>query len=256
MTREIEIIGCRAGAPADGIPASGYLLKVNGGTILIECGSGVVARLTNGNAGKEIDAIIVTHGHADHCLDLLALAYYRCFPTPLPSIPLYGPAELQETLNLLDRAFQIPTLPTLSKPLASAFLFTPVKAGESFTIAGLRIETLRAQHPIETLSLRFPDLGLVYTSDSAMSEALINFAHGARVLISEATYPIHNGQNLNEHGHMTGALAGELAKRADATQLILTHLSDFQDASRTLKEAMRVFSKHTMIAAPGMRIAL
>ena len=255
MKSELTILGCRAGAPARNIAAPGYLLSHGNQQILIDCGPGVVMGLTADAGHDSLSAIIISHEHADHCLDLLALAYYRRFPVLLPPVPLYGPPSLKRALDLLDKAFDIPTLPTLSRPLAAAFPFTPVVPGQGFTIGELRVDTLASQHPVETLCLRFPDLGVVYTADGALSDALVGFASGARLLLSEATYPTPDGHNLLEHGHMTAFQAGTLAREAQAETLILTHLSDYSQAALSCQEARRAFGGHTVLASPGLHLS-
>lgn len=256
MKSAITIFGCRAGAPAGNIPCPGYLLTHGHQKVLIDCGSGVVARLTADGRHDDLSAIIITHEHADHCLDLLALAYYRCFPAARPPIPLYGPPGLSRVLGLLEEAFGIPTLPTLSHPLAAAFPFTPVVPGQPFVVDGLRIETMPSRHPVETLCLRFPGLGVVYTADGALTDALVNLTRGARLLLSEATYTSEEGHNLQEHGHMTAFQAGALARQAEVETLVLTHLSEYEQAPLTLREAQRAFAGHTIVASPGLELAL
>lgn len=254
MKSGLTILGCRAGSPSRNVAAAGYLLSHNNKQVLIDCGPGVAMRLTADPGRENLSAIIVSHEHADHCLDLLALAYHRCFPVPLPPLPLYGPPPLKRVLDLLDEAFGIPTLATLSKPLAAAFSFCPITPGQQFAIGDLRVETLRAQHPVDTLCLRFPDLKVVYTADGALCDALIDFAGGAQLLLSEATYPTADGHNLQEHGHMTAFQAGGLAKEAGVRTLVLTHLSDLNQAAATFREARRAFSGQTVLASPGLHL--
>lgn len=256
MSARLTVIGCRAGAPAAGSAASGYLLQAGGRSILIDCGPGVVLQLAQDGLIDQLDAVLISHRHADHCADLLALAYYRRFPQPQAALPLFGPPDLQDILSGLDRLFGIASLPELATPLESAFAFTAVTPGSSFDVAGLSIDTLPMQHPVPTMAFRIPALGLVYTADGALSPPLIAFAQGSACLIAEATYLAADGNDLAEHGHMTAGQAGELAEAAAAEQLLLSHFADLAERSEAFRAAAAVFSGRILTARPGLQIAL
>jgi ribonuclease BN (tRNA processing enzyme) len=248
-----KIIGCRAGSPADGIPASGYIIKGPSGNVLIDCGPGVVLSLKK----DEIDhltGVVITHQHADHCLDLMALSYNLLFPIKKKKIPLYGPPSLLKTLDMLDKIFCIETLPTLKAPIFTAFEFIPLKPGDSFSVGAYAFDTFKMEHPVPTMAVRSRNYKLVYTSDGAYTDSLRDFCKGANHLIAEATYPYLEGNDLKKHGHMTARLCAELAAASGVKELIITHLSDFNDCSLTRDIAKRYFSGNIEIAYPGLEI--
>ena len=253
---ELLVIGCRAGSPGVESPASGYVLFAGEKTLLIDCGPGVVASLAARGLIEQLDVVIVTHAHADHCADLVALAYHRLFPVRMEPLPLYGPAALRVTLTALDQVFGIPTLPDLNAPLAAALPFTALSANAAEHVEGFRLETHRTVHPVETLALRFPAFGLTYTSDGALTDGLVRFAQGTSTLLAEATYLSDDvsdgGADLVTHGHMTAAQAGTLAQRSGAQTLILTHLTDFAQARAYREEALKRF-ENVQVAKPGLR---
>ena len=253
---ELLVIGCRAGSPGGDSPASGYTLFAEDKTLLIDCGPGVVASLARQNLIQQLDAVIVTHAHADHCADLVALAYHRLFPERMKPLPLYGPAGLRSTLDALDRVFGIPSLPELNAPLAAALPFTLLAADVSYEVEGVVLKTFRMVHPVETLALRFSDLGLTYTSDGALTGELCTFTECSHTLLAEATYLGGSGADLVSHGHMTAAQAGALAQDAGANRLVLTHLADYGHASLSLEEARGTFAGEVQVAAPGLRVLL
>ncbi len=256
MSNKLTIMGCRAGAPAQGIAASGYVLEVDGTTLLIDCGPGVVLELSRSNLIDRLDAVVITHRHADHCADLLALAYYCLFPTAQAPLPLFGPPDLWQVLDTLNGLFGIPTLPTLTTPLTTAFTWSPIVPGTSFAPLGITTETLPTQHPVPTMALRWPALGLVYTSDSALIDPLVVFATQAHTLIAEATYATPQGHDLSRHGHMAGVQAGMLAHTARVGRLGLTHLADYAVAEATAMAAATCYAGPVTVLRPGLVIEL
>ncbi len=253
---ELLVLGNRAGSPGPDGPASGYLVSHAGGRLLIDCGPGIATGLAVRGLIGAVDAIIVTHRHADHSLDLTALAYHRAFPERLAPIPLYAPTGFGAYVSELDRAFGIPTLDELRTPIGTQFPLTEVEPGTGFTTAGLKITTVRAAHPVPCLSLGLPELGLVYTADTALTDDLITLANGADLLLAEATYPTPEGRDFTAHGHMSGFEAGRLARKAGVERLVLTHLSDFADAEPTLANARTEFAGTSWVCAVGESIPL
>lgn len=256
MQGRLTVLGCRAGSPGQGSAASGYALSIGAQTILVDCGPGVVLELARREMLAALSAVIITHRHADHCADLVALAYHRLFPSRLAPLPLYGPPDIYRVLSGLDALFSIDSLADLARPLAASFAFHPREPGTSFTVAGLQVDTLRMQHPVHTMGLRFADLGWVYSSDGAYTTDLKRFAAGANVLTAEATYVSAEGHDLHGHGHMTARQAGELAHAARVTRLMLTHFADYAAAEASAEHARSAFDGPVLVARPGLQLPL
>ncbi|MDW8395401.1 MAG: MBL fold metallo-hydrolase [Anaerolineae bacterium] len=255
QTTEFIVLGCRAGSPGEGSAASGYLIRHNGRTILLDCGPGVVMELTRLGFADHLDAVLISHAHADHCADLVALAYQRLFPVPKPPLPLWGAAPVQQVLDALDAVFSIPTLPALAHPLSRAFAFMPIPTAAPFAVADLLVEATPTVHPTLTFALRFAELGLVYTADAALTDELAAFAHGAALLVSECTYPSADGHDLNGHGHMSATHAGQLGARAQAQRLLLTHFSALSEAALSAHIAAEQYSGEIILAHPSLRVS-
>ncbi|HEU4328444.1 MAG TPA: MBL fold metallo-hydrolase [Roseiflexaceae bacterium] len=254
MKALLTVLGCWAGGPQQGEAASGYLLSVGPTRVLLDCGPGVALALSARGLLDTLDAVVISHRHADHCADLLALAYRRRFPHILPALPLYGPPDLRRVLDGLDALFGIPSLPELARPLGGAFDFRPVEPGDTMHVAGLEAITLAAQHPVPTLSMRWPALGLTYTADSALTPALAAFAVGTPLLLAESTYLSEQGRDLAGHGHMTAAQAATLAREARAGRLLLTHFADAAVAEGCVDAAARVYTGPIERARAGLDV--
>jgi len=252
MKNSIRIVGCRAGSPMYNQPASGTLLHTQAGSILFDCGPGVLVSLTDEEVA-DLRAVVITHKHADHCLDLMALAYRLLFPEPKQPIPLFGPPSIKGMLDGFDTLFGIPSLPTLHHPIAMAFSFNPVIPGQEFTIDNFGVfSTTLMHHPIETMAVKSLNYRFVLTSDGAYTEPLQAFCDGCDILISEATYPDYVGRHIEAHGHMTAMQCGMLAERAGVQRLIVSHLSDPADSAQTMQIVGQHFSGEALLGVPGL----
>ncbi|MGH8879374.1 MAG: MBL fold metallo-hydrolase, partial [Stackebrandtia sp.] len=99
-------------------------------------------------------------------------------------------------------------------------------------------------------------LGFVYTADTGLTDELIEFSAGAKVLLAEATYPTEEGRDFSAHGHMGGAEAGRLAHEAEVEQLVVTHLSDFTQAGETEGFVRKQYGGTVSFAEPGNEYSL
>lgn len=256
MNASLTVLGCRACAPADYSAASGYLLEFDGKRVLLDSGPGIVQALANRNLIHSLDAVIVSHGHGDHCADVIALAYARSFPEPDKSIPLYGPTGIKPVIDGLDKLFGVPTMPIMTDPVRDRMPLYEIDPGSTFDVLGLRVETIAAKHPIPTLSFKFSDFGLVYTADTALTDDLQRLSRGAKVMLTEATYVTTEGKDVETHGHMGGKEVGVLSRNCDVESVILTHLTDWSDAGRTIAEVVKEYDGPLDLARPGMKLEL
>jgi len=194
---------------------------------MVDCGNGSTANLQMRMPFWELDGVLITHRHADHCVDLVGMYYALKFhENGARHVPLYAAPEVMDMLTSLltrDSAFEF----------AEAFPCTEVDAGDRFQIGDLSFELFPSIHPVPTVSLRAEAEGkvLAYSSDSYGGPDLIEAARGADVFLCEATWP----GDLADHPegiHLTGKAAGRIATEAEVGHLLLTHL--WPDADRDL----------------------
>lgn len=249
---EVDVLANQAGR------SSGYLLRCGDTHVLVDCGPGTTAALDRRGRFLDIDAVIITHQHADHAADLIGLAYARRFPDPLDKIPLYAPAATLDVLARLDDLFAVPTLPAMGNTIEASFHLHPLAmdGARVALAAGLDLAGFPARHAVPSAALRFSTSGsaVCFSSDTARCDGLLAAADHTDLFVCEATYLAASSAELEGHGHLTPALAGQVATQAEAAHLVLTHLADPGPDGRaaTARAAAAEFDPtRTTIAHPG-----
>jgi ribonuclease BN (tRNA processing enzyme) len=259
----LTIVGCSGSFPGPDSPASCYLVEAEGFRLLIDLGSGALGAVQRYASLYEIDAVCVSHLHADHCLDLCDYSVARRFHPdgPKPPLPVYAPPQAALRLGLALGAD--PVAGAGQDPyhgITEIFSFTTITPGV-MEIGPLRVTAAHMNHPVETFGFRLEHRGrsLAYSADTGQSDALVELARDADVLLCEASFvePADDGAPpLPEDLHLTARQAGQHAARAGVGQLVLTHLVPWNDRSRTLDEAGQAFTGPLSLAAPGLGFVL
>ena len=245
----ITVIGCSGSFPGPDGPASCYLFEAEGFRLLLDLGSGAVGALQRHVSLDGIDAVCLSHLHADHCLDVCPLWVTRTFGPDglLPRIPVYGP---EGTAHRMAQAYGLDEPPGMTK----AFDFVTLAPGKR-EIGPFHITLAHMNHPVETFGFRVEHAGqaLAYSADTGTCPALVDLASQADVLLCEASYL--SGPDQRPDMHLTGRQAAEHAARAGAGRLVLTHLVPWNDQQRTLAEASASsFGGPISLAVPGRAI--
>ena len=231
----LTVLGCSGTYPGPDSPCSGYLVEHDGFRLVIDLGPGALGPLQRSIDLLEIDAVYVSHLHADHCTDLVGLSYARRYhPAGLPDpLPVYGPAGLGDRLC---RVFEVPP----PDRLREVFDLREVPVGTR-QIGPFTVTTLRMEHPVECHGLRVEADGrtLAYSGDTATTRQLDVLADGVDVLLCEASWP--DAPDRPEGLHLSGRQAGEHAARAGAGRLLLTHLMPWTDAGAITAEAAQAY---------------
>ncbi|MEP7019972.1 MAG: MBL fold metallo-hydrolase [Pseudonocardiales bacterium] len=245
---KLTVLGCSGSMPGPDSPASGYLIEADGYRLVLDLGHGAFGALQRYADPGAVDAIVVSHLHADHCIDLtayiVALRYgaagYRV-RDPDGRIPLIGPAG---TRDRLEAAYD-PYARKLG--LHELFRFSTPASGE---LGPLALSFAPANHPVPTNAVRIThgDRTLVYSADTGESDALISLAHGADVLLCEAS--IGPDEEYIPDLHLTGKQAGQHADRAGVDRLIVTHVPPWGSRQGAADEAAGAFAGAIEIAQP------
>ncbi|MYU47897.1 MBL fold metallo-hydrolase, partial [Streptomyces sp. SID7803] len=181
----LTVLGCATPYPSVDNPCSGYLVSDGGDTrIWVDAGSGTLGPLQRHVRLDELDAIWISHLHADHSADLLT-AYYAALYADISlaaPIPLYGPP------GIADRLAGFLTNTPARSPIESAFAVTELHDGHEAAIGSLRLTSRAVSHGIPAFAVRIETAGrsLVYSGDTAPCPSLTELAEGCDVLLCEA----------------------------------------------------------------------
>ena len=244
----LTVVGCSGSYPGPDSPASCYLLEADheGRTwrVVLELGNGALGALHRYADPLAVDAVLVSHLHADHCLDLCGYYVMRKYHPdgPQPRIPVYGPAG---TADRMARAYDLPPDPGMNEE----FDFRTYDG--SLRIGPFEIEAVPVDHPVAAYALRVSADGrtVAYSGDTGPCDGLDAVAKGADLLLAEASFrtAAANPPNL----HLTGVDAGDCAARAGVGQLVITHVPPWHDPTEALEEARTRWDGPLDLAIPG-----
>jgi ribonuclease BN (tRNA processing enzyme) len=236
---KFTVAGCAGSFPQRDSAASCYLVEAEGFRVVIDLGNGALGALQRYAAIDAIDAVMLSHLHGDHCIDLgaFAVARHYCPDGPQPPIPVYAPAAAPQRLA--------PVFGLVAEELMERFTFRTLEPGR-LELGPLRITTAHMNHPVETFGFRVEHDGtaIAYSADTAETPALVSLAAGAGILLCEAT-------GASPGIHMSARQAAEHATRAGVGELVLTHLSAWQDPVDVVAEAAACYPGPVSLAAPG-----
>jgi ribonuclease BN (tRNA processing enzyme) len=244
---ELVVLGCDGSWPGPGGAASGYLVRHDGFAMWMDAGFGTIGRLQGYVALTELDAVLLSHGHRDHVVDLYALFASRRFGRSDPQdLPVYALPGVKESMA-----------PLISSRSGDAweqtFDWRELGAGDHLSIGPLDVECFEMQHFGPALGFRMSADGgaIAYTGDTGPCEAVGQLAEGADIFLAEATW---QDSEKTHDKHLTAREAAEYASVAEVGMLVLTHLEPGHDVDVSLAQAREAFDGEVVLAEPGMRL--
>jgi ribonuclease BN (tRNA processing enzyme) len=240
----VTILGASPACQNPGGACSGYLIEQDGTALLIDCGSGVFSRLQNYVKPEQVQAILISHMHADHTLDLLPYRYHLFFRAAaqpdLPRPTLLFPPGGHENMLTVSR-MQDPS-PTFFSQVFAAAEYDPA---QTLRVGPLVIEFVPVRHIPHTYAMRVQGRGLfAFSADSGPCEGLSVAARGSDLFLCECA----NTEESDYLFHLTPRQAGRVATEAGAARLLLTHRWWVHGHERTVAEAGDAFSGPILVA--------
>jgi ribonuclease BN (tRNA processing enzyme) len=246
---------------ADGA-CSGYLIEEGDTSLVVDCGNGVFSKLRRFRDYGEIDAVVISHLHADHFLDLVPWSYALTYapkrqPVPIQRWPgdpnpkkprLICPPGSRETFRRVVGAWGNDDL------IENAFDLEEYVVDDRPEVGPLRIEFTNVPHFTETFALKIQSSAngggfLAYGADSSPNDVLVDFVRGAELLMIEGTLP--RPERTGMRGHLTPREAGEHARAAGVKSVLITHISDEMDELWAKREAEAGFGAPVELAREG-----
>lgn len=250
----LTVVGCSGSFPGPQSPASCYLVEHDGARIVLDLGNGALGPLAAHADLRALDAVLLSHLHADHCLDLTSLYVARRYhPDGPPATPLAvrGPAGTDRRIADAYRAGP------RDRDGAMGLVFRFVEhSPDPVQVGPFTVSVARVAHPVPAYAIRVEAGGrsLVYSGDTGPTPALVELARGADLALFEASFL--TGPANPTGLHMTGRQAAEHAREAGVARLVLTHLVSWNDPQATLAEGRSAFDGELALAAPGMVVQL
>jgi len=238
---------------------SGYLIQTEATNLLLDCGNGVFGKLREHLDYTEVDAVVLSHMHADHFLDLVPYSYALTYapkqqPVPVHTWPgtddparprLIAPPDATRILRRVVGSWGNEDL------VENAFELSEYAAGDTVQVGDVAATFHPVPHFIDTFAINLTEDGskLSYGADTRPGEELIEVARDADLLLCEATLP--RPERTGVRGHLTPAEAAEHAKAAGAKRLVLTHISDELGDEWALEQAREIFKGPLEVAREG-----
>jgi ribonuclease BN (tRNA processing enzyme) len=237
VTFRLTVLGTATPYPRPGNPCSGYLLRTEHTAVWVDAGPGTLAELQRHHRPDLLDAVWISHTHADHAADLLPYYYALLFAGEQPHrpIPLYGPPGLAARLETFLAGAD-------HNPAAAAFDVHELHDGHHAEVGDITLASHAVDHGLPAFGLRatHADRVIAYSGDTGPCPALDTLADGADLLLCEA-----DGAGPHHCTPEDAAAAGRRAKR-----LLLTHIG------HTLTNAEATERARAAIARPGETVVI
>ncbi len=245
----MTVIGFWGAYPESGEPASGYLLEADSQKILVECGSGVLCSLGKYLPVSEIDSVIISHEHSDHCADLICLIYNSMIEFQLgirkKPLKIYAPFSLRHVEKYCENEY------------ADFEIFDE----KTIIISGnLSVKFSKNVHPVDSYAMSFEitEKGIhkkiTYSGDTQLNDDLIDLCDNSDLLVCECS--LYENIDIDIAGHMSSTDAGKLARISKSKHLILTHLPHFGNHELLLEESGNIFNGKIELAKCGLTLKI
>ncbi|HEY3946691.1 MAG TPA: MBL fold metallo-hydrolase [Solirubrobacteraceae bacterium] len=259
MTGRLVVLGGCGAWPEAGRACSGFFVEYDGFRVVLDLGYGTLPRLLallESVTAAGVDAVVVTHEHPDHMVDLHGLFRARWFGARgSPPVPLYAPQAVLEHVGILEG------LPSDAPPLRAVFEWHPIPAS-AYAMGPFALESWLLPHYVPNAGVRLSadELTLAYTGDTGPCAELTELGRNADLYIIDATDRAQRSPTAADPPEppmlLTGRQAGEAAATAGARRVLLTHFWPANDRERTRADAADAFTGEILLADEGLVVPL
>ncbi len=247
----VTVLGATSPYPGRGTAGPGYLIEGFGSRILLDCGSGVLARMLDYCDYPDLDAVVLSHLHFDHCADMFVLRYALDAAVRsgrlLEPLPVWCPAQPEEVAAFMS--------------YKDAMSAVPIEPDRPTEIAGLTATFLPVKHPVETYGVIFrpskaPAVGSLffYTADTEWMEELPGLVGNCEILIVEASLTAKQALLAPKVCHLTIGQAARLGGMTNAKTIILTHQPPGRSEAEVVAEARKALARPIVVATEGLQV--
>lgn len=244
--RRVTVLGSCGAFPEPGRACSGFAVEWDGFRLVLDLGYATLPRLLGLWPDGRVDAVVITHEHPDHCVDLHGLFRMRFYgDSGGARLPLFCPPGVLDRLGGLEpdvdlrAVFEVGALPG------------------RFEVGPLELTGLALPHFVPNAGVRVEADGVVlaYTGDTGPSPVLAELGRDADLFIVEATDRAGEAQRVGRN-LMTSREAGVWARRAAARRLMLTHFWPGNDRAASVAAARAEFGGEVLAASEGLVVEL
>jgi ribonuclease BN (tRNA processing enzyme) len=219
----VTILGSSCSIPRPGRACSSYLIESRGRAIVVDLGSGALANLHRHRRAEQIDAVFISHMHADHFLDVIPMRYALKYGERGNDrkVPLYLPPGGEAMLRRLVGAFARESRHDFLDEVFEVRTYDPqgvVRVGDA------ALSFAPTTHYIPTYAIRcdLDGASVTYSADTAPDPAIAALARACDLFLCEATL-VPDDVEEGARGHLSAGEAAQLAAAGEVRKLVLTH---------------------------------
>ena len=252
---QVLVLGSCGAWPEPGRACAGMVVEHAGYRVVLDLGYGTLSRLLTelGSVSAQgVDAVVVTHAHPDHCVDLHGLLRARWFgDRAAPSIPLCCPIEVVDRLVALEDGQR--------SAIEATFRWSPLPA-RALRLGPFRLVSLPLPHHVTNVGVRIESADgagptIAYTGDTGMDPRLVELGRDADLFIVDATTRDQQPSSAPGDGlNLRDVEAGQVAAAAGARCLLLTHFWPGNDREASRRAAATAYSGPVLLADEGLRL--
>jgi ribonuclease BN (tRNA processing enzyme) len=242
----VTVLGASGSYPGPGGACSGYLVEGGGVRVAVDLGPGSLANLQRHIPVEALDAVVLSHSHPDHWVDLTGLRVALRYGLGLDGLPVHGTADTHALAS------------ALCAELEPTFTWHVTGDGDEFAVGGLRFRASRTEHYVETLAVRVDDpatdASFAYSADTGPGWSFGSLGRGIDLALCESTYP--TDEEAEGVLHLSAGQAGAMARAAGVGRLVLTHLWPTSDPAEHRRHGGEAFGAPVGIATTDERYDL